>query len=78
MARAQKQSASVNARPSTDVLRGVREIARFLRVRDSAAAELVRSGAIPSRKVGRATLVSRRAALSWLEMGEKEAVESWT
>lgn len=57
--------------PDPEVLRGVREVARFLRCRDEKAAELLASGEIPSRQVARARLVSRRAVLEWLESGER-------
>lgn len=55
-----------------EVLRGIREVARFLRVRNERAAKLLSSGAIPSREVGRVRLVSRAAVLAWLA-GSHEA-----
>lgn len=49
-----------------EVLRGVREVARFLRIRNERVAALLASGAIPSRRVGRVRLVSRSAVIAWL------------
>lgn len=49
------------------VLRGVREVARFLRLRHERVASLLASGEIPSRRVGKARIVSTRAVLAWLE-----------
>lgn len=56
-----------------EVLRGIVEVARLLRVRNSRAAELLASGAIPSRRVGRVHLVARGAVLAWLAHQEEKA-----
>ena len=52
------------------VLRGTREVARMLRVRNAVAAQLLRDGVIPSRQVGRVRLVARSAVVAWLEQKE--------
>jgi excisionase family DNA binding protein len=54
------------------------EVARLFRCRKQRALELLSTGVIPSRRLGRTYLVSKAAALAWLEdqddsAGEKEA-----